>query len=92
MGVMTNRWADAATDWLLSAGIHLVLLLGAALVFIEQLVAFDVEIASYVCGVAVPTPRLDPELHRDVFDRRGSALKDGDPFKTRGIRRFVYPE
>jgi len=88
---MTNRWGDRVLGWLLSAGIHVVLLLGTALVFIDQLVAYDVDITGYSFGVADPTPKLDPVVHRDVFDRKGVAPEDGDPFKPDETEPTFFP-
>jgi hypothetical protein len=36
-----SRWFDLTSSWVLSAGIHLVLLLGAGLVCLEELAEFD---------------------------------------------------
>jgi hypothetical protein len=76
---MKNRWTDATLVWLLSAGIHVVLLLGTALVFIEQLLAIDND-ATIICALPDQPPRIDPDLPRDVFAHKGAASKEGQRF------------
>jgi hypothetical protein len=79
---MKNRCADATLVWLLSAGIHVALLLGTALVFVEQLLATDND-ATIICAFPGQPPRIDPDLARDVFEHKGVASKEGqrfDPF------------
>ena len=81
---MTNRWGDRALGWTLSAGIHLVLILGAALVFIEQLLAVDVEPDCTVCGVHDPMSRIAPDGRRDLLERTGVDSELGQPFDAAG--------
>jgi hypothetical protein len=81
---MTTRWGDRVLVWTLSAGIHLVLLLGAALVFIEQLLAVDVDVSCTVCGVRDATPRVAPEGRRDLLERKGVDSELGQPFDAAG--------
>jgi hypothetical protein len=64
--------------WLLSAGLHAVLLLGAALVYIEKLYAVDNVI---VCFPHWTEPARDAavETPRGLIDRENPIPKDGDP-------------
>jgi len=54
-----DRWFSNTPWWLLSAGIHAVLLLGAALIYVERLYAVDVTVVRLAPGVVRP-PLLDP--------------------------------
>jgi hypothetical protein len=78
---MAMRWGDRALGLLLSAGIHLVLLLGTALVFIEQLIAIDTDIL--ICRFPAPRIIVPLDMPRDVCERKGPPSGDGqrfDPF------------
>jgi hypothetical protein len=76
-----ERWLDAAMGWILSVGLHLVALLGAALMIIEQLLPDD---STYGNGLAcalrdqpIVIDRMD--MPRDIFDRKGLSPEDPLP-------------
>jgi hypothetical protein len=75
---MTKRWGDTALGLLVSAGIHLVLLLGTALVFIEQLIALDTDVI--ICRFPAPRIIVPSDLPRDLFERKGPPSGDGQRF------------
>ena len=79
---MKTRWTDAALGWMFSAGVHVVLLLGTALVFMEQLVAFDDDV-TIICGFPAPKPIDYFDVPRDLIERKGIPSGEGqrfDPF------------
>jgi hypothetical protein len=75
---MTKRWSDTALGLLLSAGIHLVLLLGTALVFIEQLIAVDDDVI--ICGFPAARSCLPMDVSRDLIERKGTPSGEGERF------------
>jgi hypothetical protein len=80
---MKTRWTDAALGWMFSAGVHIVLLLGTALVFMEQLVAFDDDV-TIICGFPAPKPVVPSDVPRDLVERKGTPSGEGqrfDPFE-----------
>ena len=76
--------------WLLSAAFHAMLILGATLVFIEQLWPFDGP-TGIACGLSLPLPQV-PEIERprDVFERSGLIPDDGWAFEPAMDSAFTY--
>jgi hypothetical protein len=69
-------WLANAPWWLISVGIHAVLILGATLVAIERLVAIDEgEVAVVVTAKSAPVV-AEIERPRDVFERKGIPKDD----------------
>src|SRR5262245_1653932 len=69
-------WLANAPWWLISVGIHAVLILGATLVAIEKLVAIDEgEVAVVVTAKSAPVV-AEIERPRDVFERKGIPKDD----------------
>jgi len=69
-------WLANAPWWLISVGIHAVLVLGATLVAIEKLVAIDEgEVAVVVTAKSAPVV-AEIERPRDVFERKGIPKDD----------------
>jgi hypothetical protein len=75
---MTNRWGDRAMGWLLSMGIHVTLLLGTALVFIERLIAVDDD--GIVCRLPAPRNIVPVDVTRDLVERKGTPSGEGERF------------
>src|SRR5438067_2336428 len=67
---------ENAPWWLVSAGIHAVLILGAALVYVERLLAIETDIM-VVCPGAVPPLIADPA--RDFVGEHATPAVDPDP-------------
>jgi hypothetical protein len=67
-------WVNNTPWWLVSAGLHVVLLLAAALVYVERSLAID----DGGIEVLVSARRLDMEIERtaDVFERKGVPKDD----------------
>ena len=66
------RLIHNAPWWLISAGIHAVFLLGAALIYVERLMAIDEICFDVRPREALPLPVLpEPEKTRDTFTRKG---------------------
>jgi hypothetical protein len=64
-------WFSNAPWWMISVGIHAVLILGATLVAIEKLIAIDEgEVEVFVSPKAAPVVQ-EIERPRDLFERRG---------------------
>src|SRR5258706_2165791 len=71
-----QSWLANAPWWLISVGIHAVLILGATLVAIERLVAIDEgEVAVVVTAKSAPVV-AEIERPRDVFERKGIPKED----------------
>jgi hypothetical protein len=71
-----QSWLANAPWWLISVGIHAVLILGATLVAIEKLVAIDEgEVAVVVTAKSAPVV-AEIERPRDVFERKGIPKDD----------------
>src|SRR5712671_6822530 len=71
-----QSWLANAPWWLISVGIHAVLILGATLVAIERLVAIDEgEVAVVVTAKSAPVV-AEIERPRDVFERKGIPKDD----------------
>jgi hypothetical protein len=69
-------WLANAPWWLISVGIHAVLILGATLIAIEKLVAIDEgEVAVVVTAKSAPVV-AEIERPRDVFERKGIPKDD----------------
>src|SRR6185369_15747515 len=69
-------WLANAPWWLISVGIHAVLILGATLIAIEKLVAIDEgEVAVVVSARSAPVV-AEIERPRDVFERKGIPKDD----------------
>ncbi len=70
-------WLSNAPWWLISAGLHIVLLLAAALVVVDTLVQADEGEVMVVVG-AKPTSVINEiERPRDVFERKGIPKDEG---------------
>jgi len=71
-----TTWISNAPWWLISAGIHVVLLLGATLFTIERLMAIDE--GEVLLAVTPPPKSVINELERprDVFERKGIPKDD----------------
>src|SRR5258706_7045133 len=69
-------WLSNAPWWLVSAGIHAVLILGATLVAIEKLIAIDDGEVAVVVSAPRQTPIAEVERPRDVFTRAGIPKDD----------------
>ncbi len=64
--------------WLVSAGLHMVVMLGMTLIYVERLMAIDdggTTVVTRPTDVAVPP--VDPDAKRDDFTRRGIPKDDG---------------
>src|SRR5438477_10682705 len=71
-----GSWLANSPWWLISAGIHAVLLLGASLYAIDKLVPVeDNEVAVVVAAKSTPVIN-EPERPRDVFERKGIPKDD----------------
>jgi hypothetical protein len=69
-------WLSNAPWWLLSAGAHVVLLLGAALVYVERSMAIDEGALSVLVSAARPS--MEIERTADLFERKGIPKDDTD--------------
>jgi hypothetical protein len=67
----SSGWFSNAPWWLVSAGIHAVLILGATLVAIEKLIAVEPGDISIVVNNSAPKMIQELERPRDVFERAG---------------------
>src|SRR5437773_11128013 len=72
----SGGWFSNAPWWLVSAGIHAVLILGATLVALERYITVDAGELSVI--VSASNPKTIPEIERprDVFERRGIPKDD----------------
>jgi hypothetical protein len=87
----TGGWLSNAPWWMMSVGIHAVLILGATLVAIEKLIAVDegaVEVVVSNRSVEVVNEIPRP---RDVFERKGLPKDDQVAFPTEDPALF-FPE
>jgi hypothetical protein len=76
-----NRWLSNTPWWLLSAGIHTVLLLGAALVYIERAFSMDVSVVTLIPG-SDRSARIDSiESPRETLGQahESPAVTDSEP-------------
>jgi hypothetical protein len=71
LGLLRN-----APWWLLSAGLHAVLILAAALIYVEKLVDIDEGAVEVVLTTRAAGPVTEIERPRDVFERRGIPKDD----------------
>ncbi|HEV3026339.1 MAG TPA: hypothetical protein VG457_02145, partial [Planctomycetota bacterium] len=62
--------------WLISAGLHAVLILGAALVYVERMVAVDEGAVEVLLTSRATGPVAEIERPRDVFERKGIPKDD----------------
>ena len=77
---------ENAPWWLVSAGLHAVLILGAALIYVERLMAVDTNIIVIGCPGPLPPPITD--IPRDVVGERTSPV---EPDPTSEINQpFVF--
>src|SRR6185295_9719830 len=87
----STSWLSNAPWWLVSAGIHAVLILGATLVAIEKLIAID----DGQVSVMVSAPRRDViaeiERPRDIFERKGIPKDEPNTNPTQDVAIF-FPE
>ncbi|RPH38735.1 MAG: hypothetical protein EHM91_13435, partial [Planctomycetota bacterium] len=67
-------WLSNAPWWLLSAGAHVVLLLGAALVYVERSMAVDEGALEVLVSAARPS--MEIERTADLFERKGVPKDD----------------
>jgi len=65
-----ESWMANSPWWLVSAGIHAVLLLGASLYAIDRLVPVD-EVVNVIVSGGHTAPVVEPERPRDIFERKG---------------------
>src|SRR5579862_9495430 len=65
--------------WLISFGLHAVLVLGAALIYVERLVAVDEGAVEVVLTTQAAGPVAEIERPRDVFERKGIPKDDAAP-------------
>src|SRR6476620_12652720 len=72
-------WLSNAPWWMVSVGIHAVLVLGATLVAIEHLEAVEKGPTEITITRAASSIIQDPEKPRDVFNRRGLPIDDPTP-------------
>src|SRR5688572_18028816 len=76
---------ENAPWWLVSAGIHAVLILGAALICVERLMAID--------GPTCPVVVRPPEPERIPIDKeRDLATREGIPLKTEATDSKIDPD
>src|SRR6185503_7389315 len=69
--------------WLISAGLHAVFLMGAALIYAERLMAIDLPPIVIRPLDSRPEPVIpDPEKQRDIFTNRGLPGEKTDPQST----------
>jgi hypothetical protein len=76
-GILSN-----APWWMVSAGIHAVLILGATLVAIEHLDAIEVGPTEIIVSRAAASFIPEPEKPRDVFNRKGLPIDDPTPSRN----------
>src|SRR5262249_36912598 len=90
MRKILDRWFANSPWWIISAGIHVVLLLGATLVCLERL--FDVDVLACPIVLRDSTPVL-PEIPavRDVIEHRAPPV-DTDPSETIGQQFYFDPD
>src|SRR6516162_6001516 len=62
--------------WLISAGLHAVLILAAALVYVERLVEVDEGAVEVLITARAAGPVAEIERPRDVFERKGIPKDD----------------
>src|SRR5262252_8079641 len=69
-------WLSNAPWWLVSAGLHAVLILGATLIAIERLIAVDEgQVTVMVSGPSAPIIK-ELERPRDIIERKGIPKDD----------------
>jgi hypothetical protein len=85
-----ESWLANSPWWLVSAGIHAVLLLGASLYAIDKLVdREDNEVAVVVAAKNTPVIN-EPEVRRDVFSRKG--IPKDEPSQPTDEPAIFFPE
>jgi hypothetical protein len=84
-------WLGNAPWWLISAGLHAVLLLGAALVYVERTLAVDEGTVEVLIGPRSNSEIAQIERPRDVFERKGIPKDDPSPSATDEAAIF-FPE
>jgi hypothetical protein len=72
----SQGWFANSPWWLISAGIHAVLLLGASLYAIDKFVPVDDNQVAVVVAAKPATIINEPERPRDVFERKGIPKDD----------------
>src|SRR5579862_5259804 len=77
LGILRN-----APWWLISAGLHGVLILGAALVYVEHLVDVDEGAVEVLLTTRAAGPVDEIERPRDVFERKGLPKDDASAAPT----------
>jgi hypothetical protein len=74
------KWITNAPWWLVSAGIHAVILMGAALIYIERAFAFEIMACPDIIVRPPAPPPIDVDPIRDIARHGGIPLtKDTDP-------------
>src|SRR6185295_4709153 len=81
-------WLSNTPWWLISAGLHVVLLLAAALVYVERALAID-EGGVEVKINARPAELAEVDRPRDLFERKGIPRDDASPLDEPAI---FFPE
>jgi hypothetical protein len=71
----SGGWFENTPWWLISMGLHAVVLLGAALVYVERLMASE-EGPPIVYHREPPAPFVPPVEQRDVFTHNGGVMTD----------------
>src|SRR5262245_43177517 len=65
--------------WLISAGLHAVVMLGAALIYVERLLAIEVTPVYVSTRDASSFPLIpEPDIVRDTFTRKGLPSDDSE--------------
>jgi Squalene-hopene cyclase C-terminal domain/Prenyltransferase and squalene oxidase repeat len=85
-------WISNAPWWLVSVGIHAVLILGATLVAIERLIAVEPTEISVLFGPKASPQIADLERPRDVFDRKGIPTDEPNSASSNDEPIIFFPE
>src|SRR5262245_4849121 len=88
----SGGWLSNAPWWLVSAGLHVVILLSATLVYVERLMAIDE--GEMVVAVTPPSAAVVNEIERprDVFERKGIPKDDGNTAPPTEEPAIFFPE
>ena len=85
-----ESWLANSPWWLVSAGIHAVLLLGASLYAIDKIIdREDNEVAVVIAPKSAPVMN-EPEVKRDVFNRKG--IPKDEPSQPTDEPAIFFPE
>ncbi|HXX92702.1 MAG TPA: hypothetical protein VEN81_03655, partial [Planctomycetota bacterium] len=83
-------WIGNAPWWLVSAGLHALLILGAALVYMERTMPGDEGSVEVVLSAAPARPVPELERPRDVFERKG--IPKDEPSTVADEPAIFFPE